>query len=68
MATTQKQISVHPLSAQCARTREKQILTGCPLVVPGLTGRHNPNVADYPYVLKLEFDGKIPVLQDKPQA
>ena len=25
----------------------------------------NPNDADYPYVLKLEFDGKIPDLQDK---
>ena len=24
----------------------------------------NPNVADYPYVLKLEFDGKNPSLQD----
>jgi alpha-L-fucosidase len=28
----------------------------------------NPNVADYPYVLKLDFDGRIPALQDKPQA
>jgi alpha-L-fucosidase len=28
----------------------------------------NPNVADYPYVLKLEFDGKIPAFQYKPQV